>query len=254
MKQVIVVHFGRSGSTVLAKMIEAHSKAIWLHEMYTLIGQQMENKSDYRFTSAEMIGLLDKEVEHRAKDSTELIGVESKLLNFLQTKRYTMQEYFRALSKKNTWDVVVLRRRNVLARVLSSFRAASTGMYHVPLGNDLKPVEFTLPLSHLHDADTGVRDKSLPEFMDKVAKYENRIIRSVKNETGLALELWYEDDIREDPTVAYRKFKNTFGLDGPCPSISLRRTSQNIKSEVTNWGKIESALKDTDFSWMVDDL
>lgn len=254
MRQVIVVHFGRSGSTVVAKMIEAHPEVEWLHELYTVILQKLEDKSDYRFTCGQMVNLLEDAIAGRATSSTALIGAEAKLINFIHSGLCSLQEFFQELSRKQGWEVVVLRRRNTLARVLSLYRAAGSGVYHVSVQGAQESLKFTMPLSNLHDPDTGVHANSLPEFLEAIGKREENAINNLKSEMDVALELWYEDDIRENPSDAYKKFEKAFGLESATPPVTLQRTAKDMREEVVNFDEISAALKDTEFSWMIDDL
>ncbi len=265
MKKVVLVHFGRSGSTVFAKMIEAATDVVWLHETYSLIWQGMENKADYNFDCAYMVDIAKKGVERGARPSTRLIGLEAKLINFIHSGNCTMQQYVQAMKAQGDWEVVTLMRRNVLARVLSIYRAAESGVWHIKKETSAgkrrstakktsKDMAFSLPMSDLFDPDTGVRGDNLVDFLRNVQKREAHMMTNLHKECDVALELVYEDHVREDPSTAHNMFRKTFDLPATRAKVGLNKTGGDVRKELKNFDKVQAALQGTDFEWMIDDL
>lgn len=257
MRKVILVHFGRSGSTVLAKMIEDASDIVWLHETYSLIWQGMEDKKQYDFDCAGMVDIAQKGVERSARPSTKLIGLEAKLINFIHSGNCTMQEYLQAMAKEGDWDIVTLTRRNVLARVLSIYRAAESGVWHVSKGTRDKKgtkMAFNLPLTDLFDPDTGVRGTNLVDFLRDVQTRETNMMNNLRKARDVTLDLVYEDHIRKDPRTAHTMFRKAFDLAPARTKVSLSKTGSDVKKELGNFDQVQAALHGTDFEWMIDDL
>ena len=68
------------------------------------------------------------------------------------------------------------------------------------------------------------------------------------------LELIYEEDILENPKVAYDKVCKFLSIAEKSPRIQFRRTNPfTIAEVVVNIAEVRDALKSTKYSWMVDD-
>ena len=248
-QKTAMLHFGRSGSTVLAKMLESHPAIAWHHEYFTLLEQRDPNAAV--MSPDKMLSRIDTLVAG-ANSARRLVGYEIKLINFLHNPACTAQQFAQALAAQdNPAHIVVLRRRNVLKRILSSFRAMKTGVYHIKSDQGLSQTRYTVPLQALGDPDTGIKATGIVDLLDKVIAREDATIRNVRN-TGLDVHtLTYEDDIENDPIQGYRKMLGFFDLPPQDVQPSLKKTGTALQDEIANYDDLKVALQNTPYAWML---
>ncbi|WP_386806040.1 WcbI family polysaccharide biosynthesis putative acetyltransferase [Litorisediminicola beolgyonensis] len=251
-QQLIMTHLGRSGSTVLAQLLKSHSRITWLDEYFSL--KWIRDKSTYNFTREQMSKMIAEEVAKiREGQPNEIVGHEIKLMNFLQNPSCNLIDYAKAYTDPAQYRHVVLRRRNVLKRICSVHKAAQTKTYHLS-GDDMtyRTKTFKLDFKNLVDFDTGQRAATFPELIDKALEREDQYLRNFHSVGIRYLELWYEDDISEDPTQAYRKVLNFLGLDFQPASPRLSKTGGSLKNELSNYDILEDQMRGTRYEWMLD--
>ncbi len=249
MQKTAMLHFGRSGSTVLAKMLETHPAIAWHHEHFTLLEQRGPTAAT--MSADKMVARIDALVAG-AHSNRRLVGYEIKLINFLHNPACTAQQFAQALAaQENPTRVVVLRRRNVLKRILSSFRAMKTGVYHIKSDQGLGETRYSVPLQALGDPDTGIKATGIVDLLDKVIAREEATVRNVRN-TGLDVQtLTYEDDIENDPVQGYPKMLSFFDLSPQDVQPTLKKTGTALKDEIANYDDLKAALQNTPYAWML---
>lgn len=249
--QLIMTHLGRSGSTVLAELLKSHSRISWLDEFFSL--KWIRDRSTYNFTRDQMIQMVaDKVAKIRSSRPDQIVGHEIKLMNFLQNPSCSLIEYVKAHTDPAQFRHVVLRRRNVLKRICSAHKAAQTKTYHIA-GDDqaYRTKTFTLNFDSLVDFDTGQRAPTFPELIDKAIEREEQYLRNFRGVGIRYLEIWYEDDISDDPTKAYRKILDFLGLDHEPASPRLSKTGGSLRTELTNYDVLEKQMRGTRHEWML---
>ncbi|MBR9650067.1 hypothetical protein IT775_02885 [Thalassobius aquimarinus] len=251
-KKIVMTHFGRSGSTVLTGALKQHSKIAWLEEYFSL--KWINSRETYDFTLDQMIGMIDAEVAKvHAQNPDLLVGHEIKLMNFLQNPSCNMIDYARATTDPNEYIHIVLRRKNVLKRICSVYKAAQTKVYHVG-GEDqaYRDKTFSIDFSNLVDYDTGQKADTFPELIAKSLARENEVLTNFRNAGIKYLELTYEDDIESDPLDAYHKIVDYLGLEYEPARVSLKKTSGSLKKDLTNFDELEAAMQGSEYAWMLD--
>ena len=248
-QKVAMLHFGRSGSTVLAKMLEAHPAVAWHHEVFTL--REQRDPAAAVMPPEKMLALIDGLVR-QAAPNRRLVGYEVKLINFLHNPACSAQNFARALAIQEVpTRMVILRRRNTLKRILSSYRAMKTGVYHVKSDQGLAGTRYAVPLDALGDPDTGTPPMPVAQLLDRAIAREEAVIRNVRG-TGLDVAvLTYEDDIEADPTVGYRRMLKLFGLTPQDAMPGLKKTGTALADEITNYDALKAALAGTPHAWML---
>jgi len=249
---IILTHLGRSGSTVLAELLKSHSRISWLDEFFTL--KRMRNASNWNFTCEQMSQMIAVEIRKiREKRPEQLVGHEIKLMNFLQNPSCSLIEYAKAHSDQAEYFHIVLRRRNVLKRICSSYKAAQTKTYHLASDNvAYRSKTFLLNFDKLIDFDTGQQAKTFPELIDRAIEHEETFLSNFRGAGIHYLELWYEDDISEDPTRAYKKVLDFVGLDFEPASPRLSKTGGVLERELENYDVLELQMRGSKHEWMLD--
>ncbi|MDJ0820340.1 MAG: WcbI family polysaccharide biosynthesis putative acetyltransferase [Paracoccaceae bacterium] len=256
-KNIIMTHFGRSGSTVLANLLKQNSKLAWLDEYFSLRWINAKAKSDYNYTLDQLLEMIASETEKRhATKPGVMVGHEIKLMNFLQNPSCNMVDYARACADPEKHVHIVLRRRNTLKRICSLYKARDTKVYHVTgqgpeeYRKKTFEIDFSKPLV---DYDTGQKGETFPELIANAQKREDQVLTNYRHLGIQYLELSYEDDIEADPKIAYGKVVDYLGIDPEPAEVTLSKTSTGLRQELLNYDALEQAMKNSPYEWMLDD-
>ena len=202
-KTIILVHFGRSGSTVLGRMLDQNSAISWKAEFLTMHAKQNPE------ASLDLNAIRELQRSYTKNDSEVYSGYEVKYINFLQENvKATIYEYLDAQAKAGA-HLFFLRRQNTLARIASVQKALATQQWHRRVGasqedhiqtaNDVR-----LAVDSLKDFDTGVGPDQLTRVLDQACNIERKV-RDYVVCTLRGLELTYEGDVLPDPRIGYRR-------------------------------------------------
>ena len=228
-------HRGRSGSTVLGGMLDQHPHVYWDREVFNRSLRRPSSLDDpFRFLARRM-----------ARAGSSYYGFEMKPIH-LKTLHIVIDDFLRALEELRFTHFIVLERRNYLRRLLSGMIADKSNVYH------RTPKD---PVSHaqVHIDVACVGDSEIP-LLDLLNTYEEFYV-SLRNSLTEKKTLWltYEDDILDDPVVAYDKALRFLELEAADPpQIWYGRTNPfHVKELVSNFDEVENALRGTRFSWML---
>lgn len=251
-RQIVLTHFGRSGSTVLAKMLEQHPSIFWLHEIFSLCW--IRSRETYHFTLDEMTDMVNAAAEKVwAKAPTKHVGHEIKLMNFLQNPGCNMVDYAAAVADPERFRHVVLLRTNTLRRILSVYKAMRTKIYHSSDEQYRKSgVTYSVDFNNLFDPDTGQRADTLEELIRKARAREQSVLENYRKVGVEYLALSYEDDIEQSPAKAYGKVLDWVGLPAKEAEVTLSKTGAPLREELANYDRVEEALRGTEFEWMLE--
>jgi hypothetical protein len=244
-KQVVTFHMGRCGSTVLAYMLNDHSKIYWDSEPFSpYMGGKKKNNDKKEF------------VEHtlemsRHREISRIYGFETKYLpqQHLSQKCINMdlEHYIAFLEELNFSSFIVLHRKNYLRRVISTLIATQTEIWHSNK-TTASPKKVIVPIK---SSDTGVLAAPILELFHIMDESFNQLNKLLSSRDTLLLI--YEDDILEDPGVAYRKVCKFIGVEDESPEIKLHRTNPfSYEDTVINLEEVRSTLLNSKYSWMLD--
>lgn len=251
-KKIVMTHFGRSGSTVLAELLKQHSKIAWLDEYFSL--KWIRSRETYDFPLQQMLDMVEAEVGRiHAKKPDVMVGHEIKLMNFLQNPSCNMIDYARATADPEEYVHIVLRRKNILKRICSSYKAAQTQVYHVRDDDSAyRKKTFQINFGNLRDYDTGESAATFPELITKALVREEAVLANYRKLGIQYLELTYEDDIETDPLRAYTRIVAHLGLGFEAAEVSLKKTGAALRNELENYDRLEAALMTSEHAWMLD--
>jgi LPS sulfotransferase NodH len=250
--QLIMTHLGRSGSTVLSQLLQTHSRISCLEEYFSL--EWIRDQSSYNFTCERMSQMISDEVAKiRAIYPDHIVGHEIKLMNFLDNPSCSLIEYVKAHADPTQYQHIVLRRRNVLKRICSVYKASQTKTYHLGADNTAyRSKTFSLDFDKLVDFDTRQRVATFPELIDKAIEREEQYLRNFRYNDIRYLELFYEDDISDNPINAYSRILEFLGLDFESAEIRLSKTGGNLEKELLNYETLEAQMRGSRHEWMLD--
>lgn len=230
-------HVGRSGSTVLADQLGQHPGVRW--------GKELFDPKRHRLDPPGALDLLDRAV---AAAGPRLFGFEVKFYH-LAAAGLDAASLLAALDRRGFGRFVVLRRRNLLRKIVSSQVARRTGRWHLPAGQapELRPLRI--------DPQAVAIDGGTAPLLAVLARYEAefRALEPLLQDREV-LELHYEDDIAPDPGRAYRRTTAFLGLPGHEAAVRLRPTTPwPLAAVVENFAELRAHLAGTPYAWMADE-
>lgn len=229
-------HVGRSGSTVLADQLSQHPGLSWGNELF--------DPKLHRLDAASALRLLDRRM---ARAGGRLFGFEVKFYH-LAAAGLDAAGLLAALDQRGFGRFVLLRRRNLLRKVVSSLVARQSGRWHLPLDRapELRPVRIDLAATRI--------DGTTAPLLAILARYEAGFRELAPWLRGReVLELHYEEDISGDPGSAYRRTAAFLGLPPHPAAVRLRPTTPwPLAAVVENFDELSAHLAGTPYEWMLE--
>jgi len=249
-EQIAMFHMGRCGSTVLGNMLNAHSKVFWDSEIFVKHMKYMQSEK-----SKEKKGFVERTIEWSChRKVSRIYGFETKYLSqqHLSHKFINMdlEDYITLLLKLGFSKFIVLHRKNYLKRAISVQAGRQTKKWHSEQ-DATAPEKITIDINSFTTEDE-IRQEHILDLFRCADESFNRLKKLLSHNDTLFLT--YEDDILEDPRVAYKKVCDFLGVVDEAPKIELHRTNPfRYEDMVINFEKVKAVLKDTNYSWMLDD-
>ncbi len=234
---VAMFHVGRSGSRVLASLLGQHPAVRWDGEIY-------EPNSKLWRPGRDPERLLRRRMRLAGR---RYYGFEMKFFH-ARLMGLALSEFVPHLIGSGFDRFIVLERRNTLRKVVSSIRLHQERRSHRKEG-----------AARLHRIRVDVEDvridrASLP-LVDHLEGYR-RGFEELDHliEDREVLRLSYEDDIAEDPRIAYQRCCAFLGIEPTPVEVAYGRTNPfPMKEIVINWDDVVRALSDTPFGWMTEE-
>lgn len=245
---IVMFHIGRSGSTVLGDTLDQNPDVFWDGEIYERFfsayekKKRTEIKDGFKFND-DPFNLLEKRMRHAG---SRFYGFEVKFFH-LDFFNLELQTFIDKLISLGFTHFIILERKNVLKKIVSSLIAHESGRYHIASG--FKPNQKRINI----DTDRVAIDrceKSLISFLDD---YKNKFDQVKQILDGhRVLELNYEDDIAQDPCSAYNNVSDFCCLKNKKPKIKYGKINPHTVGEsIINCIKVEQVLQGTAYEWML---
>jgi hypothetical protein len=145
-----------------------------------------------------------------------------------------IENYVKFLRDLGFTYFIVLDRKNYLRRAIFATVGKQKGIWFSK-DKISAPSNITVDINSF---STGVRRESLLDLFSSMDKSYERLRSSLSSRNTLLLT--YEEDIQDDPLVAYRKVCEFLGVTDESPEISLHRTNPLI---MNRWLKTLRKLK-----------
>lgn len=234
---VVMLHVGRSGSTVLADMLDQHPRVYWDGEIYhRWLGDRLPATDPVHYLSSRM-----------TRAGSRYYGFELKPVH-LRTLNLELDGFMRTLNRLGFTHFVVLERKNYLRKILSSVIAHQSTVFHRAPSHRLRENSTALDVTRVEIDDTA-----LP-LLDFLAGYEE-FFGTARQLLDPERTLWltYEADIFHDPGIAYTKICSLLGIvPEQSPEIRYGKTNPfPVNQMLSNFSEVERALRDTRFEWML---
>ncbi|MEO4000998.1 hypothetical protein [Mesorhizobium sp. CAU 1732] len=246
----VMFHVGRSGSTVLADMLDQLPDVISDSEIYTdyrdrdALRQRFANASEY--TETKIVS------RRRLLRGGGTYLFECKFPNSVDMRLFPfgIEGYVGYLRSLGMQHAIMLRRKNLLRRFVSNRLATESGRYH------WKPGEVPhLPRVDL-DVDRIAFGPGFYTLLDAISLVEQEFgrLEGAFRESGIAwLDLVYEDDIETNPSIGYRKACAYLGVQaaGVTPRYA-RINARPLSQIIMNFDAVADVLDGTPHAWMLD--
>jgi len=244
---VVMIHVGRSGSTVLGNLLNQHRQIAWDGEIYQRIFDEREfaDQSLPPITNVDAVSYVTK----RARSVFgRYYGFEVKFYH-LRVLGTQLAPYLDALDERfPNARFIVLERKNTLRMVVSTLAARATGVWHLGPGPGARRNRLRL------DVDAVFVNRTHSGLVEILREFE----RDFSDLAGLlekrpSLHLTYEEDVMDDPRRAYAKVCRHLDLPPGEARVQFSRTNPYPLTElIENFDEVASALSGTGFEWMLE--
>ena len=248
--RICMIHSGRCGSTVLARMLEEHPGIYWDGET---LGRRLRwwlNEYPDAYLGPRPGACPFGEIKRRFwRSPGTRFGFELTPRDLMAFGLDDIVACERLLKGAGVDRRIILLRRNHLRRLVSAERGAIHGVMHERVrdgraASGRRP--FEMPLDRLHSF--AGKPMSIEEGLAEFASSDGMIPVLGGSD---ALRLVYEDDVLADPGIAYEKVVAFLGLESTHPKVPLRRTNPGrLEDVVSNAAAIRDRLRNTCWAWM----
>lgn len=231
-KRVVMFHGGRSGSTVLGRMLGRHPDIEWGAELYK---HRLKSHPPVATDRSNYLEVLQN-VESRA--GRRLFGFEMKYWH-MRDIGVSFDECVRDMASVGYHNIIVLERRNFLRQFVSSQIGKRHRAFQVGLRRSVVQYSVELDISGL---------------MDVLTEYRDNVINMHRALSGRNyLHLVYEDDVEHGPEIGFQKILDFLDIRHIPILPDLQRVNPGPLTElIVNYGAVSMALKGTEFEWMLD--
>ena len=229
---VLMLHLGRSGSTVLSRQLAQHPAIYWDGEL--LRWPRVNRLDGQLLNSFDAFGHVDL---CRFKSYRKLYGFELKP-GHLVDLGVDFKHYVAHLRSIGFEHFITVERRNILRRLISAKIVWLTGKAHLKTREkqNLVTVEF----------DPGKILDLIRHDLNEVALIKETVADDHH------MDLVYEDHIEQDPAHAYRQVCDFLGIGNMDAEIRLKKRNPYPVSEMLeNFDEIREVLEPTEYAWML---
>jgi len=238
----MMLHMGRTGSSVLADLLSQHYSIHWDGEVF------IENKKYLKFFYKDPIRFLKYKM---SQFSSPYYGFEVKGFVFQDLERIVhlaLDDFLSEIEKLKFQHYILLFRKNYLRQYISVLQVRAGGKIQTT-NKQTKPNKININLNPVFYNDVKL---TLVEYFNRL----DQSLLEISNSFGKrhVLKLVYEDDIQQDPLIAYRKICKFLHLDDENPTLNFKRTNPfMINDMVENYDELYSALINTKYKWMLEE-
>jgi len=237
---LVMLHTGRSGSSVVADLLGRHPAIHWDGELFNY------HLSVWRARPRDRLVEAQRMIERRMNYfNVPYYGFEV-LTSHLIAGNIEKSRFMEALDTMGIGYYILLTRRNILRQIVSNLVARQRGRWR--LGRD-----ETARLTRIHVDINRLKLATTIPLLNHLRNIQadcdalTTILSSRRS-----LQLVYEDDILNNPNDAIRKICDFLGVDYlELPVRHGRTTPHPLCQIIENHTEVEDALLGTEFEWML---
>ena len=231
-KRIVMFHAGRSGSSVLGLMLGAHPHIMWAGEILKdrKVAQYKEQNANFDYR--EVIR------SDEARTMRKCYGFEIMYMH-MRKLGISKEQFLTAILDLGYTHFIVLSRKNVLRKVTSMMVAQTTGRYHLGMSKSTQLVQVML--------DTHELIKKFDQYGTDIAEMQQLL------ENRKCLSLTYEDDVEQDPSIAYSKICRFLQIPLYPVAPKLQRINPYpLEHMIINFDEVATTLQGTKYEWMLE--
>lgn len=227
---ILMLHYGRCGSTVVADMLAQHSRIRWDREIYTPRRRLWHPDTNPLTVLRSRMALAE-----------DVYGFEFKPAQSAHI-RINLRDFLALLSEVGVTKLVYLHRENLLRRFISHEVSVATDRWHTRTGR-----------REVGRIEVDVQGRSGISLLQRLEALEREVFATeAALETYPHLALTYESDVTVDPRVAYQRICDYAGLEPREVAVNYYRTNPfPLQEMITNYAEMEAQLRSTRFAWML---
>jgi hypothetical protein len=244
--RMLMFHFGRSGSTVLADLLDQNPEVTWqgeyIRKFYAPLDRRGLEKVHLPVDADRL--LLDV----MAGTPTPYFGCEAKFFH-LEQLGISLPAYLESLHRQKFTHFIVLERKNYIRKIASSLVARKRRRYRQPPD---APAELTKIAIHPHRVRIDRTALPLVELLESYSRGFEELQTLLKGSN--VLNMTYEDDLLKDPAAGYQKACAYWGLTPVPVKVHYGRSNPfPLEAVIKNYDEVVAALKGTRYEWMMTD-
>jgi hypothetical protein len=246
-QSTVMLHFGRTGSSVLCNQFVEHLDIDWATEVYD--PQHVNNNPDWKNID-NPIHIVQNMMN---RDKSSLFGFEVKVFRGqhldIMFNSSSIKDFVASVSKIGISSFVILKRKNYLRQYLSAHLAEQRNKWHFSKDEKASAQSIILPIA---PASMNTYNAPIVEYFRQM----DRTYLEIENSLIGRKQLWltYEDDIEGDPKLGHNKCCAFWSVKPRESSISLSRAASfPLTSLISNFSEVERALIGSEYEWMLYD-
>ena len=243
---VLMLHTGRSGSTVLGAMLDQHKSIFWDGEtiekrLHRMSAQQGVGISQFygKLTLGDSISHISNRVRRLSGGRHFGLEIQDYQLAMMEADCASFLEEIRKLG----FSKFIILDRNPIRKLISHIIAVDRGQHHATAKDKVTNRKTAI------NPDRVYAGHRIVTFEDALAQYEDFLATFESLLQGEeVLRLSYAEHIEESPLVAYEEVCRFLGLEPQSPAITLRKTTQrNLADVIENYAELESRVLQSRF-------
>lgn len=241
---VLMLHFGRCGSTAVGNLLRQHKELVWDSE---ILQYRKENLLPECILTADPRTLIRL---RSLRAGNRNFGFELKPLPFMHLStdqlNMTQCDFFNYIQSLNLTHLIFVSRKHYLRQLLSLTIAVDKGVY------ERSPEQHSRGSKVIIDCKQNAFNKQPLRDLFRIYDSITEGIRQFASQgTMQFLELEYQRDIMRDPLVAYHQVCDFLEISRQNAVLRNKKVNvTDLRSSIINFDDVTAALEGTEFSWM----
>ncbi|MEB3355734.1 MAG: hypothetical protein VKK04_03245 [Synechococcales bacterium] len=242
---IVMFHISRCGSTVLGNLLNQHPQIYW-------DGEVLYKKREFdrhTYPNFDVKAYLERQM---LIAGNRYYGFEMKIHSSQQlpVAHTDLTGFVRLLLDMGISHYIRLQRKNYLRVILSKEIAKVTRQWHLQKGA-ARPTSIYLDTTSIPFGFTSDRQPLL-DCLEEMDRAYRELDAALAGQSVLSLT--YEEDIAQNPKVAYERCCQFIGLKPADVEVAIRRTNPfPLADLIENFSEVEQLLAPTPYVWMVYD-
>lgn len=243
---VLMLHNGRSGSTLLGDMLDQHQDIFWDGEtlekkLHRIQGQRKCGFAELygSFNLDDGVDEISRRLDRRA--AGRIFGTE--IQDYHVEIMETDVESFLGRLKDLGFDRFIFLERNYLRKIVSHIIATQRRAFHINAGENVSHHKIHIDPDCVY---VGHRQTTLLKVFCQYRQFFQRAQDAVAGSESLHLR--YEDDLQTDPGIAVGRVCQFLGVTAHKPVIKFGKTTDMpLKDLIDNFDQIIDLVLDSEF-------